>query len=118
MRKVITMLNEMKECTTDFYISEYLDALYDFTLEKGYEIIALYEEGDKGKSLKISCNKPKFGFTFEVKFFYSDDAKPCYIIPTPRLDCGVRINLDWADTDDFINAIYQAIGKYFDSIIS
>lgn len=116
MKKVITTLDEMKEYTTDFYISEYLDTLYGFTLISGYEFIALYEDEDCEKSLTVFCKKSKSNFSFYVSFSYSDDSKPCRIIPMRTFDCGVKLNLDWNTTDDFINSIYQAIGRYFDSI--
>lgn len=114
MKKVITTFDEMKELTTDFYISEYLDALYDFTVTKGYEVIALYEDDDE-KTLTVFCKKTKSSFSFYVSFSHSDDSKPCRIIPMRTFDCGVKLNLDWNTTDELINGIYQAIGRFYDA---
>ena len=116
MNKVLNTIDEFKEYANGMYVDEYIDTLYDFTSARGYETLGLYETGKTGTSLTIFCNKSKSGFAFDVKFYNSDDSKPCYIIPMGRLDYGVRLNLDWTNTDDFIDSIYQAIGRFYDSV--
>lgn len=107
----------VRRMASKLYITRYLESLEDtFCDSRGYTRMPIIENDNNELLINIS----KGDINILVSFRSSYDSKPVWIKASVRnentqevISEAKRLNLDWNTTEDFINAIYELIGRCY-----